>query len=101
MFQVGQNTTPDAIDLIVGRDEHGSWVHEFSLRGKVYMLVPGGCSTFDAKGAKFRVWPRPAGAMRDVRVRATDRVVVVSRAKGDGGSYPEGSAPWGDWTPSR
>lgn len=93
-------TTPDAIDLVVGRDAHGSWVHEFSLRGKVYTLVPGGCSTFDTKGAKFRVWSA-GGAMRDVRVKSSDRVEVISRAKGSNGeSYPEGSAPWGDWTPS-
>ena len=94
-------TTPDAIDLIVGRDEHGSWVHEFTLGGRSYTLVPGGCSTIDAKGAKFRVWPE-GGAMREVRVRPTSKVVIVSRVKGTSGeSYPEGSPPWGDWTPSR
>ena len=101
MARSAQDAPADAIDLVVGRDTHGSWVHEFSLRGKTYTLVPGGCSTIDAKGARFRVWSVD-GSMRDIRVRPSDKVEIVSRVKGgNGASYPEGSSPWGDWTPSR
>lgn len=41
---------------LVKPDGHGNHVHEFRYRGKTYMMVPGGSSSFGADSMTFTVW---------------------------------------------
>ena len=80
-------TTPNAVDLLFGRDDMFRWVAEFEVRGRRFTLVPGGCSTLADGYAKVRVW-NASGNIVDVKVRETDRLTIVSRYAVDGSIVP-------------
>lgn len=58
----------NAIDTVVTPDATGRYLHAFTVRGKRYTMVPGGCSTLAGDYALFRVW-REGGGMADVKIR--------------------------------
>lgn len=68
-----------AVDRLVDSDDDGNWPYRFVVRGREYIMVPDGPMTFDGEGtwALFRVW-NDRGKMTDVKVRAADKVTLVS-----------------------
>lgn len=70
----------DAIELLVQPDVDGNWPYRFVVRKREYIMQPGGPATFAGDGtwALFRAW-NDKGKEVDVRVRAADKVTLLSR----------------------
>jgi hypothetical protein len=80
--------TPDAIDLLTGRDVNYNWVASFLLRGRVYTKRADGCTSFGDYGAKFPVF-NSSGRRVMVTVRPEDRVEIMTRYLTDGREVPD------------
>lgn len=67
----------DAVEVLTTRRAF-DWPSRFFVRNRFYVLVPGGPASFYEDRGVFRVWPAGGGVERDLTVRRSDAVRVVS-----------------------
>lgn len=81
------SATPDAIDLLLGRDSHFRSVAGFRLRGREFTLTSGCVSNYHC----YSVVPafNSRGTLTKVKVREGDKLTILSRYTVGGYTVPE------------